>query len=279
MVARWSNSSFLTTSGTSSNPSFQTVIGVITWAASALILAGILSILRWGLPWRSLPLALRCGSGRTCERRFQEWCDAGAWARLLRLVLDHAEQHALLDWFCASLDSASVPEPRGGTDVGPNPTDRGKKGSTIHLLLDAQGLPLGVTVSGANVHDNQRFEQTLDIVQGVRNVGGAVLVGARIRFTPTKPTTPDGAAVPAAPEASRPRSRVGARTPVNDWDLEMAGTADAVMGAGVPQTGRAPRALIDGVPGAMSAGVRGHCLAANLGDRPDRRLMSGPSRR
>ncbi|PYE50991.1 IS5 family transposase [Deinococcus yavapaiensis] len=132
-------------------------------------LAGILDILRWGLPWRSLPLALGFGSGRTCERRFHAWCQAGVWQRLFRLVLDHAEQHGLLDWSRASLDSASVPAPRGGQDVGPNPTDRGKNGSKIHLLVDGHGLPLGVTISGANVHDNQRFEQTLDAVQGVRN--------------------------------------------------------------------------------------------------------------
>jgi transposase len=133
------------------------------------ILAGILYTLRWGLPWRALPLALGFGSGRTCERRFHEWCRAGVWAKLLRHVLDHAERHALLDWTRGSLDSASVPAPRGGQDVGPNPTDRGKKGSKIHLLVDGQGVPLGVTISGANIHDNQRFEQTLDAVQGVRN--------------------------------------------------------------------------------------------------------------
>ena len=132
-------------------------------------LAGILYILRWGLPWRTLPLALGLGSGRTCERRFAEWCRAGVWARLFRLVLDHAERHGQLDWSRASLDSASLPAPRGGRDVGPNPTDRGKQGSKIHLLVDGQGLPLAVTVSGANVHDNQRFEQTLDAVTGVRD--------------------------------------------------------------------------------------------------------------
>lgn len=132
-------------------------------------LAGILYILRWGLPWRQLPLALGFGSGRTCERRFFEWCRAGVWAQLLRVVLDFAETHGQLDWSRASLDSASLPAPRGGQEVGPNPTDRGKQGSKIHLLVDGQGLPLAVTISGANVHDNQRFEQTLDAVVGVRN--------------------------------------------------------------------------------------------------------------
>ena len=84
-------------------------------------------------------------------------------------MLDRAEQHALADWTCASLASTRVPAPRGGPDVGLNPTDRGKQGSKIHQLVDGQGLPLGVTISGAYVHDEWRFEQTLDAVQGMRN--------------------------------------------------------------------------------------------------------------
>lgn len=132
-------------------------------------LAGIVYLLRWGLPWRALPLAIGLGSGRTCERRFREWREHGLWRRLHHVLLNHAAQHGHLDWLRAALDSISFPAPRGGEDTGPNPTDRGKKGSKIHLVIDAAGLPLGVTISGANVHDNQRFEATLDAVPPVRN--------------------------------------------------------------------------------------------------------------
>ncbi|GAA2436940.1 hypothetical protein GCM10010191_59730 [Actinomadura vinacea] len=44
----------------------------------------------------------------------------------------------------------------GGTPTGPNPVDRGKKGSKLHVLTDAAGLPLVVAVSAANVHDGDR---------------------------------------------------------------------------------------------------------------------------
>ena len=132
-------------------------------------LAGILYLLRWGLPWRTLPLALGLGSGRTCERRFLEWVKQGVWARLLRVMLDHAARHGVLDWSRAALDSASIPAPRGDAHTGPNPTDRGKAGSKIHLLIDGQGLPFAVVISGANVHDSRQLEATVDAVQGVRN--------------------------------------------------------------------------------------------------------------
>ena len=131
--------------------------------------AGILYIHRWGLPWRALPLALGFGSGRTCQRRFQEWQAAGVWMRLWRILLDHTEHHHGLEWQRGIIDSASVPAPRGGTDTGPNPTDRGKAGSKLHIVTDAQGLPLALTISAANVHDSRQFEPTLQAIPGVRN--------------------------------------------------------------------------------------------------------------
>jgi hypothetical protein len=41
-----------------------------------------------------------------------------------------------------------------GPLTGPNPVDRGKSGSKLHVLTDASGLPLAVAVSAANTHDS-----------------------------------------------------------------------------------------------------------------------------
>ena len=41
----------------------------------------------------------------------------------------------------------------GCEDTGRNPTDRGKQGSKIHLLVDKRGAPLSVVITGANRHD------------------------------------------------------------------------------------------------------------------------------
>ncbi|RPK65517.1 Transposase DDE domain protein [Streptomyces sp. ADI95-17] len=45
--------------------------------------------------------------------------------------------------------------PEKGDLTGPNPVDRGKYGSKIHLITERTGLPLSVGISGANVHDSQ----------------------------------------------------------------------------------------------------------------------------
>ena len=39
--------------------------------------------------------------------------------------------------------------------LGRNSTDRGRSGGKIQLHVDGQGIPLGVTVTGANVHDSR----------------------------------------------------------------------------------------------------------------------------
>src|SRR4051794_12029484 len=40
-----------------------------------------------------------------------------------------------------------------GDDVGPSPADRGRPGSKHHLICDAGGIPLAVTLTGGNRND------------------------------------------------------------------------------------------------------------------------------
>ena len=56
-------------------------------------------------------------------------------------------------WKWQAIDSKSCPAPLGGESTGRNPTDRGKRGSKLHLLVDKRGAPLAAFISGANRHD------------------------------------------------------------------------------------------------------------------------------
>ena len=51
-----------------------------------------------------------------------------------------------------------------GKKTGKNPTDRGKLGVKRSVLTDARGMPIGLAVAGANVHDQKLLEATLDSV-------------------------------------------------------------------------------------------------------------------
>lgn len=61
--------------------------------------------------------------------------------------------------------------------LGRNPTDRGRSGGKIHLYVDGQGIPVGVTATGANVHDSRLIGVTL---KNSREMGSWFL-GADVR--------------------------------------------------------------------------------------------------
>lgn len=56
--------------------------------------------------------------------------------------------------------------------TGPNPTDRGKLGSKIHLICDRNGPPLSVGISGANLHDSQALVSLLRGIPPIRSCFG-----------------------------------------------------------------------------------------------------------
>jgi putative transposase len=48
--------------------------------------------------------------------------------------------------------------------LGKNPTDRGRQGSKLHLLVDQKGIPLGIELVGANIHDSRLVSSTLKTI-------------------------------------------------------------------------------------------------------------------
>ena len=52
----------------------------------------------------------------------------------------------------------------GEKSTGPNPTDRSKSGTKRSLLVEGQGIPIGITVDGANRHDMKMIRATLQSI-------------------------------------------------------------------------------------------------------------------
>jgi hypothetical protein len=107
-----------------------------------------------GCSW-SCFASLPYGSGATLRRRLAAWSSTGVLhqvhARLLRMV--RGGPHEISAPSDAVVDSCSVRAKRGGDLVAPNPADRGQPGTKYHVVVDADGLPLAVVASAANVND------------------------------------------------------------------------------------------------------------------------------
>jgi transposase len=76
-------------------------------------LAGIIFVLKTGIPWEYLPQEMGCGSGMTCWRRLRDWERAGVWKRVWEVLLDRLSEADQLDWSRAALDSSSIPAKKG----------------------------------------------------------------------------------------------------------------------------------------------------------------------
>lgn len=54
--------------------------------------------------------------------------------------------------------------PLSGEKSGKDPTDRGKMGATRSLLTEAAGVPLGLTIEGANREDTKLVRLTSESI-------------------------------------------------------------------------------------------------------------------
>ncbi|GGR43263.1 hypothetical protein GCM10015536_56520 [Streptomyces griseomycini] len=64
------------------------------------------------------------------------------------------------------------PGGKRGPLTGPNPTDRGKSGSKIHLITDRNGVPLSLGISGANLHDSLGLKPLVRGIPPIRSRRG-----------------------------------------------------------------------------------------------------------
>ena len=119
--------------------------------------------LREGVQWRELRAGVGRACGSTLRRRLDGW---GATALLRRVhvalvrMVRSGPGPGAAPWDVV-VDSCSVRAKRGGELTGPNPTDRGKRGTKYHVVASTDGLPLGVVPSAANVHDTRLFPHLL----------------------------------------------------------------------------------------------------------------------
>jgi putative transposase len=125
------------------------------------LMGGILYVLRTGCQWGALPKEKFGVSGKTANAHYLHWVRIGVFKRMWKVGLQEYDEIIGIEWKWQAADGAMTKAPLGGEKTGPNPTDRGKSGVKRSLLVNAQGLPLGIVVSGANTPDGNLLETTL----------------------------------------------------------------------------------------------------------------------
>jgi transposase len=118
------------------------------------VVATLRRFLREGTPWRSLTATEEQASGSTLRRCLARWAETAVLGKVHALLVSMLRGHPDL-----ILDTCSVRAKRGGDLTGPNPTDRGKRGTKYHIGTDGDGVPVACAVTAANVNDTLVFER------------------------------------------------------------------------------------------------------------------------
>ncbi len=91
------------------------------------VFEAVVYVLRTGCQWKALPKRSR-GSASAVHKRFLQWEKAGFFEALWKAGLAEYDELAGIAWRWQSIDGALMKAPLAQEAVGPNPTDRGKKG-------------------------------------------------------------------------------------------------------------------------------------------------------
>lgn len=131
-------------------------------AEARRILDAIIFRFRTGCQWNHIPGMY--GDDATIHRTFQHWRQLGLFTRIWAILVEECEELGQVQWEWQAADAALGKARMGGDQIGPNPTDRGKKGSKRSLLTEGGGGPLSAVVAAANVHDTKLLDQTLEAI-------------------------------------------------------------------------------------------------------------------
>jgi putative transposase len=124
----------------------------------------IFYVLRTGCQWHALDQTELCAHS-TAHDRFQEWVPVGVFLKLWQAGVEQVEELCGIDWDWLSMDGA-MRHPRrwAGKKTGPNPTDRGKSGVKRSLRTFGHGVPIGLTIEGANRHEMKLVRPTIESI-------------------------------------------------------------------------------------------------------------------
>jgi len=122
------------------------------------VFEAVLFMLHTGVQWRFLPKSFPPKS--TVHHYLKLWCQRDSFRRLLAALIKRLMDEGRVDLDQCFIDATFAPAKSGGAAVG---LTRKGKGTKLQILVDGQGLPLGVSVASADKGEPQMVQQTLDL--------------------------------------------------------------------------------------------------------------------
>ena len=111
-------------------------------------------------------------SDRTIRRRLACWAELGLGEALHAAALRAYDQVIGLELADMAADGCHTKAPCGGERAGPSPVDRRKGGLKRSVATEGNGIPLGITATGAHRHDSPLLAPTLNAA--ISQLGGIV---------------------------------------------------------------------------------------------------------
>lgn len=140
------------------------------WLPHRTVINGICWILAAGAPWRDLPE--RYGRWKSVYNRFYRWRKEGLWDRIFEGILKRMDRCEKIDrslWCidgsvvrahrCAAGSKCNEPEEPENHALG---RSKGGFSTKIHLLADAQGIPLAMVITAGQSNEAKSFENTMN---------------------------------------------------------------------------------------------------------------------
>jgi transposase len=118
----------------------------------------VLFVLHTGIQWKHLPSTFPPKS--TVHDYLKRWVVSAAFRKLLSQVIHMLVSQGRIDLEECFIDATFAPAKAGGEGVG---LTRNGKGSKMQIIVDAQGIPLGVSVGTAQQGENRMVQGTLDL--------------------------------------------------------------------------------------------------------------------
>jgi putative transposase len=95
-------------------------------------------VLWTGCQWKAIHREWFGVSASVVHERFQRWGRMGLFEKLLKWMANYAKERGGVGWRWQAMNSKNSPAPLGGEKTGNNPTDRGKRGAKMNLLVDGR---------------------------------------------------------------------------------------------------------------------------------------------